>query len=305
MTKQNADWIAVDWGTSTLRAWLMAADGTVLERRRSDSGMGALAHAEFEPALLALIGDALSCDRVIPVVCCGMVGSRQGWAEAPYASVPCAPPGIAQATQVAGSDPRIAAFILPGIKQNSPADVMRGEETQIAGVLAADPDFDGILCLPGTHTKWVHISAGEIVSFRTFMTGEMFALLSGQSVLRHSVAAEGWDEDAFENAVSDAMSRPERVAAALFSLRAETLLNGLSGASARACLSGLLIGTELAAARPYWLGQAVRIVGAEAIAAPYLAALQAQAADVTAIADEEITLRGLMRAYATLPETVE
>jgi 2-dehydro-3-deoxygalactonokinase len=182
----------------------------VLERRRSESGMGGLSRDGFEPALLELVGDVLRDGRALPVICCGMVGSRQGWAEAPYASVPCAPPGIAQATLVRSAEPRIAAYILPGIKQAAPADVMRGEETQIAGILTADPGFDGILCLPGTHTKWAHISAGEIVSFRTFMTGEMFALLGEQSVLRHSVADAGWDAAAFDAAVAEAMSRPER-----------------------------------------------------------------------------------------------
>lgn len=305
MTQHTPDWIAVDWGTSALRVWLMRGDGEVLERRRSESGMGGLSRDGFEPALLELVGDVLRDGRALPVICCGMVGSRQGWAEAPYASVPCAPPGIAQATLVRSAEPRLAAYILPGIKQAAPADVMRGEETQIAGILAADPGFDGILCLPGTHTKWAHISAGEIVSFRTFMTGEMFALLGEQSVLRHSVADAGWDAAAFDAAVAEAMSRPERVAAGLFSLRAETLLSGLAAQTARARLSGLLIGMELAAARPYWLGQPVRIVGADAIAAPYLAALRAQAAEVSCVADEEITLRGLIGAYAALSEGVE
>ncbi|MEO0743952.1 MAG: 2-dehydro-3-deoxygalactonokinase, partial [Pseudomonadota bacterium] len=152
-------WIAVDWGTSHLRAWLMARDGAVLDRRSSDDGMGGLARDGFAPALHALVGDALPA----PVLACGMVGSRQGWAEAPYAAVPCAPPTIHAAVTVPGADVRI----LPGVKQDSPADVMRGEETQIAGFLARTPGFDGVICLPGTHTKWAHISAGEIVSFRT------------------------------------------------------------------------------------------------------------------------------------------
>ncbi len=104
------------------------------------------------------------------------------------------------------------------------------------------PGFDGVLCLPGTHSKWVHLSAGEVVSFQTFMTGEMFALLSEQSVLRHGMAGEGWDEAAFDEGVSDALSRPERIGARLFALRAEGLMSGLVPAAARARLSGLLIG---------------------------------------------------------------
>ncbi|WP_415921163.1 2-dehydro-3-deoxygalactonokinase [Tateyamaria sp. SN6-1] len=284
-------WIALDWGTSHLRAWLMARDGAVLELRSSADGMGTLERDGFEPALRALVGDALPA----PVLACGMVGARQGWTEAPYASVPCAPPTIHDAVAVPGFDARI----LPGVKQNSPADVMRGEETQIAGFIACNPGFDGVVCLPGTHTKWAHISAGEIVSFRTAMTGEMFALLSGQSVLRHSVG-QGWDDAAFAAGVDQTLSRPESLAASLFSLRAEGLLAGLSGDAARARLSGLLIGAELAAMRPYWLGQAVALVGAPVLSAAYAAALGAQGVPTQTADAEDMTLAGLSAAYAQL-----
>ena len=138
----------------------------------------------------------------MPVIACGMVGARQGWIEAPYSQVPCAPVGLSMIKPVV-EDTRLDVSILPGLSQTDPADVMRGEETQIAGYLAENPGFDGVLCLPGTHTKWAHISAGEVVSFRTFMTGELFALVSSQSVLRHSVGA-GWDGPAYRSAVSDA-----------------------------------------------------------------------------------------------------
>ncbi|MEL6807657.1 MAG: 2-dehydro-3-deoxygalactonokinase [Pseudomonadota bacterium] len=287
----GASWIAVDWGTSHLRAWLMRGDGSVVERRQSDAGMGALDRAGFEPALRALVGDALPA----PVLACGMVGSRQGWAEAPYATAPCAPPGAGEAVQVPGLDVRI----LPGVKQTKPADVMRGEETQIAGYLATHPGFDGVICLPGTHTKWVHISAGEIVSFRTAMTGEMFALLSTQSVLRHSMG-RGWDAASFASGVSQALSRPEGLAASLFSLRAEGLLDGLNPDAARARLSGLLIGAELAAMRPYWLGQQVALIGAESLSRAYADALAMQSVPCHSAGVEDMTLAGLTAAWTQI-----
>ena len=133
---------------------------------------------------------------------------RQGWIEAPYATVPCAAltPGRLVRPQLV--DARLSVHVVPGLKQETPADVMRGEETQIAGFLAQEPQFDGVLCLPGTHTKWVRVSAGEVVSFQTFMTGEMFALLSGQSVLRHGTAGDGWDAAAFAAGLDQALSRP-------------------------------------------------------------------------------------------------
>ena len=299
------DWLAVDWGTSHLRVWLMGPGGTVLDQRRSDRGMGNLARGQFEPALLALVEDALPAGGPLPVIVCGMAGSRQGWAEAPYASVPCAPPSITAAVAVETADPRLTVFIVPGIKQVAPPDVMRGEETQIAGFLAETPGFDGVLCLPGTHTKWAHISAGEVVSFRTFMTGEVFALLEQASVLRHSVTGGDWVDAAFAAAVEDAMSRPATVAAELFSIRAGALLEGTGAGASRARLSGLLIGLELAGARPYWLGQDIRVVGAGGIAGAYHAALAAQGASVATVAGEGMVLRGLRAAHHRLREAAQ
>ncbi|KPP88079.1 MAG: 2-dehydro-3-deoxygalactonokinase DgoK [Rhodobacteraceae bacterium HLUCCA08] len=298
--KDTPDWVAADWGSSHLRLWLMAGPARVLARIDSDAGMAGLARDEYEPTLIGLLGDALPQGRALPVIVCGMAGSRQGWAEAPYAKAPCAPPSLSRATRVATAEPRLSVHILPGIRQDSPADVMRGEETQIAGLLAARPEFDGIACLPGTHTKWARISAGEVVSFRTFMTGELFDLLSTRSVLRHSVAGTGWDAPAFDAAVSDALSRPADIAARLFALRAEALLQDLAPQVARARLSGLLIGIELAAARPYWLGQQVVVLGADAIAGAYGAALRAQGVPAETADAEALTLAGLAAAHTHL-----
>ncbi|NRB19147.1 MAG: 2-dehydro-3-deoxygalactonokinase [Rhodobacteraceae bacterium] len=297
---ENLSWIAVDWGSSHLRLWLMDDQHQVLRHIASDRGMSSLGPEEFEPTLIALVDEALPTQGSIPVICCGMVGSRQGWAEAPYSQAPCTPPSIEAATRVHTDDPRISVFLLPGIKQLPTADVMRGEETQIAGFLAATPDFDGVVCLPGTHCKWVHISAGEVVSFRTFMTGELFALICGASVLRHSVGDDGWDAEAFEAAVADAISRPSAVAGNLFSIRAETLLCDLGSAAARSRISGLLIGIELAAARPYWLGQDVVIVGESGIAAAYESGLAQQGAMARRVTAENMTLNGLRAARTKL-----
>jgi len=287
------DWIAVDWGTSNLRVWAMGPDG-VLDQAQSEDGMGRLARDQFEPALLALIAPWLG-QGVVPVMACGMVGSRQGWHEAPYRAVPCTPLDAGEAVTVPVQDGRITLRIAPGLKQVSPADVMRGEETQIAGAMALGAQ-DGVICLPGTHSKWAQISAGEVVSFQTFMTGEMFALMSEHSVLRHGMAGDGFDEAAFDTALSDALSRPEKIAARLFALRAEGLIAGLPASTARARLSGLLIGIELAAARPYWLGQAVTLVGAPAISTLYARALATQGLTAQVLRATDCTLAGLTQA---------
>lgn len=286
------DWIAVDWGTSNLRVWAMGPQG-IMAQAASDDGMGRLTRDQFEPALLGLIEPWLPATTITPVMACGMVGSRQGWFEAPYRSTPCTPLDRSGLVQVPVQDPRIAVYIAPGLKQAKPADVMRGEETQIAGALALHPAFDGVMCLPGTHSKWVHISAGEVVSFQTYMTGELFALLSEQSVLRHGMAGKGWDDAAFATGLSDALSRPDRIGAQLFTLRAEGLLADLSPSQARSRLSGLLIGVELAAAKPYWLGQPITLIGADALCQTYARALREQGAESRILPATECTLAGL------------
>ncbi len=294
----SAAWIAVDWGTTHLRAWAMGADDTVLAEARSDDGMGTLTRDQFEPALLKLITPWLGAGQT-HVIACGMVGSRQGWAEAPYRATPC-PAATDMLIEAPAKDPRIRVHLVPGVKQMTPADVIRGEETQIAGFLHENNGFDGVLCLPGTHSKWVHISAGEIVSFRTLLTGELFALLSDHSVLRHSIAPQGWDAEAFAEAVSDTLAKPETLAAKLFALRAEQLLHDQDPQTARARLSGLLIGAELAAAKPYWLGQPVALIGAAALTQIYAQALAAQGLTAPQAEGSTMTRAGLIAAHASL-----
>jgi len=291
------DWIAADWGTSNLRLWAIGLDGTVIDERRSSKGMGQLSTNEYEDVLIDLAAEWL--DTATHVVAAGMVGSRQGWVEAPYQTTPCAvcPQQMVTAPVSRGG---LTVHVIPGIRQLDPADVMRGEETQIAGFLALNRDWDGIACLPGTHTKWVHISAGEVVSFQTFMTGEMFALLAEQSVLRHSIAEDGWDDDAFNDAMSLTLSRPESLAARLFSLRASQLLNDADTTVLRSRLSGLLIGAELAATRPYWLGQNIAVIGADAVSAPYMAGLRAQGVAATRAYGTAMTLHGIKAANELL-----
>jgi 2-dehydro-3-deoxygalactonokinase len=291
-------WIAVDWGTSNLRAWGIGCDGGVVAEASSVQGMGKLERSGFEPALLELVGDWLPQGRQTLVIACGMVGARQGWIEVPYRQAPCRP----VFSDVIGSpetrDPRLKVKVLAGIKQTKPGpDVMRGEETQIAGFLAENLGFEGTLCLPGTHTKWVRIDAGEIVHFKTFMTGELFNLLATQSVLRHSFGGTGWDRGEFVKAIASMANEPDRFAGRLFAIRAEGLVLGLEPAMAKARLSGTLIGSELAGARDYWLDQSVTIVGNGAQSETYAEALSALGQSPRMIDATHVTLAGLKSAY--------
>ncbi|MGB3408993.1 MAG: 2-dehydro-3-deoxygalactonokinase [Jannaschia sp.] len=286
-------WIAVDWGTTALRATLMEGERAV-QSRASENGMNALAPTVFEATLLSLVEDWL--DGRTEIIACGMVGARQGWCEAPYATVPCAPLGSGLVAAPA-TDPRLSVRIVPGLRQTAPhPDVMRGEETQIAGILGTLEGFDGVACLPGTHTKWVHVSAGEVISFRTVMTGELFSTLCSGTVLRHSLGGDAWREEPFVDAVSDALSRPERLTARLFELRAADLLHGQDAATGRSILSGLLIGAELAATRPWWLGRDVVITGSARTTQAYDAALKSQGVRPRILPADAMTLAGLAAA---------
>tara|TARA_R110001583_G_scaffold189565_1_gene353056 strand:- start:297415 stop:298338 length:924 start_codon:yes stop_codon:yes gene_type:complete len=302
-----ADWIGVDWGTSNLRLWAIDAQGQVRIERSSDQGMGRLTPEQFEPVLLNLCDGLLDPARTTPVLICGMAGARQGWAEAPYLPVPVTlgalgTGGVAPLI----TSPLIAVRILPGLSQATPADVMRGEETQIAGFAALHPEFDGTLCLPGTHSKWVTLAHGTVRHFRTVMTGEMFALLSEHSVLRHSVgrniAGDTLDEAAFIRGVLHALDAGETAFAALFALRAESLLKATPSSTLRSRLSGLLIGIELAATRDFWSGHKVTLIGAGPLTTLYARALSELGSTPHIEDGRDLALCGLHAAYSHMFE---
>lgn len=295
-----ADWIAVYWGPTHMRAWAIGPAGEVLAEAESEAGTLSLEPDRFEPALLDTVLDWLDLTRVTDVFVCGMAGARQGWAESPYATVPGTPRGALRPASPDTRDDGIAVHILPGMRQDLPADVMRGEETQMAGLIAREPGFDGVVCLPGTHTKWVHISAGEIVSFTTFMTGELFGLLSSASVLHYTMDEGGWSEAHFTEAVEEALTLPDHVGRRLFGIRAEGLLHDLPSGAQRARLSGLLVGAELAAAKAYWLGRDVVLVGESEIAAVYDRAMAVCGVRPRHHDPSDLTIAGLAAARADL-----
>lgn len=298
------DWIAADWGTSALRLWAVGADGSVLARAASGAGMGGLDPDGYEPALVEIVGGWLPEARTVPVIVCGMAGARQGWREAAYRPVPCAPVAGGDLTPVATADRRLAVALVPGLSQTDPPDVMRGEETQLAGLAERLGPAAAIACLPGTHAKWARLEGGRVTRFATFMTGEAFALLAERSVLRHSVASAGDDREAFLAAAVEMLDRPQRLTAALFGIRATDLLGGAGAVAARSRLSGLLIGAELAATQDWWTGRTVHLVGAPSLATAYAEALAAAGAR-TAVEDAEtLTLAGLAIARAGTPPGV-
>lgn len=287
------DWVALDWGTTNMRAWAMSADDKVQARAESPRGMGSLAPDQFEDALMQTIGPWLDESRTTQIIACGMVGARQGWVEAAYNATPTAPV-TGKATLAPTTNTSIAVSIIPGVCQNAPADVMRGEETQIAGYVAAKSG-DGIVCLPGTHCKWVELREGEITGFHTEMTGEIFALLASQSVLRHSLAGEDWDEAAFDAGVSEALQAASPLSQ-LFGIRAGSLLHGLGADAARARLSGLLIGGEIAGQAQRIADRPVALIGTKKLSELYARAIALAGGETVLLNAEEMTLAGLVAA---------
>jgi 2-dehydro-3-deoxygalactonokinase len=302
----EAAWIAVDWGTSRVRAWGLSAGNDVIWREAADIGSRRLRRDDFEPALLACLSGRLGPGRPLVLVA-GTAGAREGWAEAPYRPLPCpplGPPGQLGAVPAPTREARLDVHILPGLAQADPPDVMRGEEVQIAGFLSLNPGFDGVICLPGSHSKWALVSAGEVVGSAGALTGELYAALCDHTVLRHVTATDEatgeWDAAAFADGLDEGMASPDKLLARLFSLRAEGVLGRRTPGAARAWLSGLLIGAELAALRGYWLGQNLAVLGAAPLAGRYTAALSAQGAAPIEADGEAMALRGLIAAHARL-----
>ncbi|MDO5528196.1 MAG: 2-dehydro-3-deoxygalactonokinase [Paracoccus sp. (in: a-proteobacteria)] len=304
-------WIAADWGTSRLRIWGMGAGrgaDAALFARASDQGMARLAPGDYPAALTALLGDqAPGPGALLPVVVCGMAGAAGGWAEAGYGALPWDAgqgAGSGFVRPDAGGD-RFAPVILPGLAQTDPPDVMRGEETQIAGFIAANPGFTGTLILPGTHSKWVTLDRGLVRGFRSFMTGEVFAALTGATILRLTMPSDAPPDDAsdetFLGAVAAALDDPHLPLSDLFSLRAGALLGHDPAPQGRARLSGWLIGAEIAAARrAFDLGSPIALIGAGDLGARYRSALALAEIKAPLFDGEALVLDGLCAAYRNI-----
>jgi 2-dehydro-3-deoxygalactonokinase len=301
---------AVDWGTSSFRLWLLDTAGAVLAERRSGEGMLTAGAEGFGPILERHLATAGAPDG-LPVIICGMAGARQGWIEAPYVALPAGLDGIlAGAVPVPGqgSGQTRKIRILPGLAQRSAntPDVMRGEETQLTGILPLFAAGRHLICMPGTHSKWVDAADGAISSFRTWLTGELFSVLSKQSILRHSLgesAAPALPENpTFLAACADALGHGGDVGPSLFRIRAATLLNDLKPDEASATLSGLLIGAEIASAHRVFdvAADKVILVASGPLGSLYTAALKLAGCAVLQADADEAVRAGLFEAAKRL-----
>ncbi len=294
--------LALDWGTSTLRAYLVAADGTVLAQRSRPWGILSLPDGGY-PAAFAAIVEAWPAAG-LPAIACGMVGSRRGWKEVGYLALPCdaAGPAGTLAHALAGALDTVALpdarllHLVPGLLDPAGPDVMRGEETEAVGALLAlgDPDGDIVLVMPGTHSKWLRCTDRTPTGFSTYMTGELYALLTRHSILGgqpgHRPGAEGDERfgDGVRAAAADGLS------ARLFSTRALMLTGRLPEALAPDYLSGLLIGDELRSALSHHAVDRVALIGDPSLTRRYALALSALGRPAPDLL-EAASVRGLHR----------
>jgi 2-dehydro-3-deoxygalactonokinase len=311
MSEQPATLLAVDWGTSSLRGARLGAQGQVLEERSLARGIQTVAPGEFATVFEASFGDWARASGSFCMIS-GMAGSKQGWVEAPYC--PC-PAGFDEvAARLTWIDPapnglRIA--IVPGLSCEHPSavcglesipDVMRGEEVQILGAMQLTGLREGIFVLPGTHNKWARVSEGRVTSFRTFMTGEFYALLSQRSILSKTMDPDApFDEAAFTQGVNQSRTGTGGLLHNAFSTRTLSLFSRLGASALTSYLSGLIIGEEIQA-QGLPKGSSVNLIGAPALTQRYAQALALHGVQ-SRILGAEATWAGLHALAQTLAAT--
>ena len=292
---------ALDWGTTRLRAWLLDDAGKVLAERRGDDGLITAREKGFAKVLEGHLA-AMGAPDTLPVIICGMAGSRQGWIEASYVTVPAPISAILRgAARIEGQ--RRDIRIVPGLAQRlaEAPDVMRGEETQLAGA-GLPANGRHLVCMPGTHSKWVAVEDGAVEGFGTWPTGELYSVLAAHSILKHSLgehpAPVAADSPFFRQWCSQALVEGGDVTSKLFAIRAAGLLQDLKPDEAAACLSGLLLGGEIASAkRRYGAGDApLALVASGALATLYGAALGLAGLAFRSVDADEAVRAGLVEA---------
>ena len=285
--------VAVDWGTTRMRASLLDGSGTVLARTQAETGVQSIPPGGFPAALDQACGDWFQAHPDLPVVMAGMVGSRNGWVEAPYCPCPCGPRDLAaRFTRIAGQrDVRVVA----GVDcrwPNGGYDVLRGEEVQAIGTSIAD----GLLCLPGTHSKWIEMAGGRIMRLASFITGELYAAMSASCGARR--AADPEDPGSGRPAGAEAAAWPGGLSRLLFQARTQVLGGSLRGEAVRPFLSSLLVGQEIVGAfELFGPSREVHLVAAPPQLEVYRAALQAHGTRVMVSDPAEASTRGIVRLF--------
>lgn len=286
--------IALDWGTSSLRAYLLGANGLILAEKAASLGILKVPNRAFAEAFDTLCHEWLS-QKQVPAIACGMIGSRQGWVEASYAACPAGFKTLTENFGWAETGHPFRLAVVPGIRcENADGmpDVMRGEETQIFGALG-DAE-GGVFVLPGTHSKWVRVSDKAVQSFGTYMTGELFAVLKEHSILGRLMADNPalHSSEAFKRGWEMSLYGRGVLLGNLFSVRALGLFDRLSKEEASSYLSGMLIGEEVRSASAASDRSELTLIGEERLCRLYQEVLTARGLKC-AIASAGAAVRGL------------
>ncbi|MSP53578.1 MAG: 2-dehydro-3-deoxygalactonokinase [Gammaproteobacteria bacterium] len=306
----SANFIAVDWGSSNFRAYVVDELGRVGQRTKAHQGIARVKDESFPKTTRRLLGKWFNKYPETPVIMSGMIGSRQGWQEVAYVSCPATIGSIAAGTEkIVNHTFERDIYIVPGLKLargNDDFDIMRGEEIQAFGALQELPPADRhLICLPGTHTKWVEIRNGEIVNFKTFVTGEIFSLLARYSVLSSNMDGVTYYPEVFAKGLKMAMQSDDLLGD-IFKVRIQALLGKLRPPEVSSYLSALLIGAEIKSAQKMF-GDIKNIA---VVAAPWLIEMYEQCLaplniTVTGIKTDQASVNGLLQIFKLLPDNLD
>lgn len=285
MTRWAEGFIAVDWGTTNRRAYVVRDGRRSPAQFEDGKGILSVGRGQFESAVAEIreqLGD-------LPMLLAGMIGSNRGWVEAPYVACPAGVDELVSNLVRIGDD----IAIVPGLAiSDGRCDVMRGEEIQVVGAAASGeiPDT-GLVCHPGTHNKWIRIAGGRVETFRTVMTGELFSMLKNRSILSDLLAGRTWPGDAFRDGVRRGFSG-DGLTAGLFEARARFLLGRLKQSDGASYVSGLLIGEDVRVGMSDGKESPILVMGRPELTRLYCAALAECGVDSTEVDGEAAFIAG-------------
>jgi len=286
--------IALDWGTTSLRGYLLDGDGTIIEKVSSSHGILSIEGGRYSEVLAGLLEGFRKKTKGYPIIAAGMITSRQGWHETPYVECPASASALAAQLQPFITEAFGQIWFVPGVKQYHPEpDIMRGEETQLAGL---GEQVSTTALLPGTHSKWVRVENGLITSFTTFMTGDLFSAVRHNTILK-AVADAEWSDSSFQEGVRAGHEQARQgkgLLSGLFQVRVKAILGLAQEAAHESYLSGLFVGTEIfdATQKGYISGQPLTIIGTNRLSELYARALNT--CSIQAVnAPEDLAAQGL------------
>ncbi|SMX47841.1 2-dehydro-3-deoxygalactonokinase [Maliponia aquimaris] len=283
--------IGLDWGTSSLRAFLIGGTGEVLDVVSAPQGIMHVEGRDFDAVFHRLVQPWLR-GRVLPIIASGMITSRNGWRETPYIRVPSGAEELARNLVTHEASGGVRLWFVTGMttERDGAPDVMRGEEAQIVGATGADMG-DGVYVMPGTHSKWITVAGGRIEDYATYMTGEIFGALKSHTILGTLMTDGGFSSEGFHLGAEAGLSGGGELLHRLFNVRTLPLFGRIGPEMTADYLSGLLIGTEIGAAAGGLDGATITIVGRGDLAERYAMAL-ALAGLKSRSAPENIVARG-------------